>query len=187
MPFRQLGVKPYDDDDAFYIVNQGDYDGDLLDQHPAINELQVASRASILRAIAKPGNVLVKVAMPGPHAEQVRGYVTLARFLAGATPEQLEGMLGFRQGALSKGCRVYTVDARQVTLDNVGPRYFTNWPAGVSPRDLERLGEKTGLAVGYHRDYPVAKDPIPQFVLFRPVAVLGSMVVQPGERLDINS
>lgn len=185
MPIGQLGFKKYDDDATFYIVNHGDYDGDTLDAHPAINELQVASRATILRAIAKPGNVLVKVAMPGPHAEKVRGYVTLSRFLIGATPEQFEGLLGFRKGALSNGCRIYTVDAGQVTFDNIGPRYFTNWPAGVSPRDLERLRDETGLPVDYHRDYPKAADPIPQFVLFRPVAVLGSVLLQSSERFDV--
>ena len=51
------------------------------------------------------------------------------------------------------------------------PRYFSRWSAGVSPRDLYRLCEDSEVNVQYHRDYPAAFDPVPQFVLFSPVRV----------------
>jgi hypothetical protein len=63
---------------------------DELDDHPALRELQEASRATILRAIQKPGTSVVKATVIGPPRDEVRGYATLARFFAGATPEQLE-------------------------------------------------------------------------------------------------
>ncbi len=180
----QMGYKKYDDDDAFYAVNHADYTGDTLDSHPAIRELQMASRAAILRAVKNPDNTVIKVAMAGPHKAEVRGYVTLARFLSGHTPKEFESILGFKQGALQAGCRVYTVESGRIIGDNIGPRYFTSWSAGISPRDLERIGEVSGRPVEYHRDYPVAANPIPQFVLFHPVAVLSSVVLKYDQAFD---
>jgi len=183
----QLRVATYDDDSGLYAENLADRARDPLDAHPAIRELQVASRASILRGCQNPANVVVKVTAAGPHYAQVRGYATLARFIEGATPQQLEKLLGMRDGALSSGCRVYWVDAARLTADNIGPRYMTSWSAGVSPRDLEVLSQQAGKTVGYHRDYPAASDPIPQFVLYRPVPALRSLVLAAGERFSTSA
>jgi hypothetical protein len=169
-------AKKYDDDDAFHVENHADYTGDELDAHPAIRELQEASRAVIPQAIRQPCNSVVKVAMLGPPKSKVRGYVTLARFLQGATTQQFERMLGFRDGVLSNGCVLYYVDAFALTADNIGPRYFSSWSAGVSPRDLQRVSEEAGADIKYHRNYPVASNPISQFVIFQPVRVLLSCI-----------
>jgi hypothetical protein len=178
MPLKQLSYRRFDDDEAFYVENHADYVGDELDTHPAIRELQEASKSGILNAIRQPQNTVIKVALLGPPKSEVRGYVTLARFLEGATPEQFERMLGFRDGALGNGCLVYHVDPFAITADNIGPRYFTSWSAGVSPRDLERLSQAAGVNVQYNPSYPPASDPIPQFVLYREVRVLSSRVLQ---------
>jgi hypothetical protein len=174
----------YDDDARLYVINPADKTGDPLDNNAAIQELQAASRASILRACQNPANVVVKVTLPGPHLPQVRGYVTLARYLQGATPGQFERMLGMRSGALSSGCRVYYVNGAAITADNIGPRYFSSWSAGVSPRDLDVLSRRAGAPVEYHRDYPPAADPIPQFVLYRPVASFRSVPLAPTDRFS---
>jgi hypothetical protein len=184
MPYSQLSYKTYDDDEFFYVYNAGDYFGDQLDPHPAIRELQEASKATILQAIRKPENVVVKISMLGPHMQMVRGYATVERFLKGATPQQFEKRLGFKGGALNNGCRIYYIDSSALTSDNIGLRYFTSWSAGVSPRDLERLSKDSGLKVVYHRDYPSATDPIPQFVIFKEARVLNSTVLYYGDRLE---
>ena len=172
-----LRFATYDNDSRLYVVNPADRAGDPSDAHPAIRQLQTASRAVILRACRNPDNVVVKVTDAGPHYTQVRGYVTLASFLKGANPQELERRLGMRSGALSGGCRVHQVDSRALTVDNIGPRYMTSWPAGVSPRDLDLLSQRVPRPVDYHRDYPPASEPIAQFVLYRPVPTVRSVVL----------
>jgi hypothetical protein len=184
MPLNQLNYRRFDEDDAFYVENHADFAGDQLDTHPAIRGLQEASKSVILNTIRQPHNIVIKVALLGPPKSIVRGYVTLARFLQGATPQQFERMLGFRDGALANGCLVYHVDPFAVTADNIGPRYFTSWSAGVSPRDLQRLSEAAGVNVQYHPNYPAASDPIPQFVLYREVRVLSSRVLRSTDVYD---
>jgi hypothetical protein len=184
MSSAQLGFRKYDDDDAFYVENFADSAGDVLDPHPAIRELQESSKRAILNAIQKPSNVVVKVSRLGPPRDEIKGYVTLERFVQGATPQALEKMLGFRAGVLADGCRVSYPEVSALTQNDIGPRYLTSWSAGVSPRDLHNLGEKAGAAVGYHRDYPAASDPIPQFVIFRLVKVRSTRILHPGERLE---
>jgi hypothetical protein len=178
MTFKQLSYKKFDEDEAFYVENHADYVRDEPDRHPAIRQLQEASKSGILNAVRQAHNTVIKVALVGPPKSMVRGYVTLARFLQGATPQQFERMLGFRDGALANGCLVYHVDPFAITADNIGPRYFTSWSAGVSPRDLQRLSEAAGVNVQYNPNYPAASDPIPQFVLYREVRVLSSRALQ---------
>ena len=184
---RNLSYQKYDDDDAFYAVNGGDsLQGDDLSEQPdATREIRAATVASILRAVQNPANVLVKVSRRGPPPARIRGYATFARFLEGATPQQFERMLGFRDGVLQEGCNVYYLDPHDLKPDNIGPRYLSSWSAGVSPRDLHTLSQQAGVPVGYHRDYPVAPDPIFQFVIFRPeVSYFHLRVLQPNERFD---
>jgi hypothetical protein len=178
MPFKQLTYRKFDEDEVFYVENHADYAGDELDAHPAIRELQEGSKSVNLHAIRQPHNTVIKVALLGPPKSMVRGYVTLARFLQGATPQRFERMLGFTEGALANGCLVYQVDPFAITADNIGPRYFTSWSAGVSPRDLQRLSEAASVNVQYHPNYPAATDPIPQFVLYREVRVLSARVLK---------
>jgi hypothetical protein len=179
----QLQFEQYEDDARLYVVNPLDKRGDPLDDNPAIRELQIASRASILRACQN--DMVVKVSPPQVHRRQVRGYVTLARYLQGATPGQFERLLGMRAGALSAGCRVYHVDSAAITADNIGPRYTSSWSAGVSPRDLEAVSRRAGAPVEYHRDYPAASDPIPQFVLYREVPTMRSVALAGADRLSL--
>jgi hypothetical protein len=180
----QLDYAKYDDDHKVYIINNADAGRDQIDPHPAIRELQVASQNAILRAARDPRNVVVKVAVGGTIRSEVRGYVTMARFLTGSTPQQFEKMLGFRDGALRSGCVVYHVDSFKLTIENIGPRAFSNWSAGVSPHDLQRLTESTGIPIHYHRDYPPAAEPIPQFVIFRPVPVVRGKRFNYGDCFD---
>jgi hypothetical protein len=161
-----------------------DKGGDPLDDNAAIRELQLASRAAILRACQN--DMVVKVSPSEAHRLQVRGYVTLARYLEDATPAQFERLLGMRAGALSAGCRVYHVDSTAITAENIGPRYTSSWSAGVSPRDLDAVSQRAGTPVGYHRDYPPASDPIPQFVLYREVPTLRSVALAAGDRFSFN-
>jgi hypothetical protein len=182
-----IRFRKYDDDEAFYVENLSDRDGDQLDAHPAIRELQEASRRTILAAVKKPFNLVAKVARGTGFVSLVSGYMTLARFLDGATPDALERMLGFRAGTLRPGCRVYIVDVSCVTADEIGPRYTSAWSAGVSPRQLALLSTAADTEVGYHRGYPPATDPIPQFTIFRKCHVLSSQVLRNGERFGIGT
>jgi hypothetical protein len=61
MPLKQLSYRRFDDDEAFYVENHADYVGDELDTHPAIRELQQASKSGILNAIRQPQNTVIKV------------------------------------------------------------------------------------------------------------------------------
>jgi hypothetical protein len=114
----------------------------------------------------------------------VRGYVTTARFLQGATPRQFEKMLGLRIGSLAGGCSIYYLAKHAITADNIAPRAFTDWPAGVSPRELENRSKAAGRQLHYHPNYPPAQDPIPQFVVHRPVPARLAHVLDTDERFD---
>lgn len=186
MPTAQLEAKRYDDDDAYYVLNAADDPrgpGDRLDSVPAIRDLQLASRQAILSGIRNGASPVTKVSVRLEMQHQVRGYVTLLRFIEGASLSELEQMLGFRNGALAGGCRLYRIDPLAIAADNIGPRYLSSWSAGVSPKDLDALSRSTGQAVEYHRDYPAASNPIPQFVLFRPVLIRGSTVLTGHDRV----
>lgn len=165
---------------TLHVENPADRHGESADPHTAIEEMRTASRDAILRACRNPANSVVKVRSLEPHKAEAGGYVTLGRYLVGATPAQLEAKLGLAPGAYGGGCRIYQLDGSAITADNIGARYMTSWSAGVSPRDLAVLSDRAGEDVGYHPDYPPASDPVPQFVLFRPVPTLRSVVLNAG-------
>ncbi len=181
---RDLTYEQYPDDSAYHVVNPADRTGDRIDDHPVIGELQRETRAGIWRAIRNPTNVAVKVTPLRPPMDRVKGYATVARFLLGRTPREFEDLLGMRKGVLGVGCRVFVLDATDIAEEDIGPRGFTSWSAGVTPRELHRLSERAGAPVGYHRDYPAAREPIPQFTLFRPVKVRSSRFLRYDEIFD---
>jgi hypothetical protein len=175
-----LTIAKYDDDAAFYVVNEADY-------HPHLNaldagapdimkELRRETIDIILRNARKADDHVVKVAMGSrPPAPRVKGYATFLRFLQGAGLAELEEKLGFKTGVLqASGAYVYTIDPLALNADNIAPRGNTDWSAGVTPRDLHNLSVKEGKPVGYHRDYPAAKQPIIQFAILEPVPYLGA-------------
>jgi len=156
-----------------YSVNYGD---DIGDDSSSLSPIQIDIRKqsieAILRAVNKGYDPVVKIwprnfELYIQDYHMVSGYVTMARFLLGATPEQFEKMLGFKTGLLKNGIYMLYVHTPDLNKDNVAARYLTSFSAGVSPRDLMILSEKSGENVQYHPDYPAAEDPIPQFVIHR--------------------
>ena len=175
----------YDDDGFIYAENPGDKQGDdLSNTHSAIREMRAQSVGIILKAVKKPHINVVKITKRGPPRNMVRGYVTTANFLQGATPRQFERMLGFRNGALKDGCMIYYVDDHFLRADNIAPRAFTDWPSGISPRELESRIRSAGKIVRYHPDFPPASDPIPQFVIHRPVPATLACSLGPQQRFE---
>ena len=175
-----LTVAKYDDDAAFYVVNEADYQPHLnaLDAGAPdiMKELRRETIDIILRNARKTGEQVVKVAMGSrPPAPKVKGYATFLRFLQGSGLAELEERLGFKTGALQRsGAYVYHIDPLTLKAENVAPRGNTDWSAGVTPRDLHNLSLKAGKPVAYHRDYPPAKQPIIQFAILEPVPYLGA-------------
>jgi hypothetical protein len=175
-----LSIAQYDDDAAFYVVNKADYDAALNaldDGAPDImKELRRDTIDIILRNARKAGEQVVKVSMATrPPATKVKGYATFLRFIQGSSLAQLEGKLGFRSGALQTGgAYVYHVDPLALNASNIAPRGNSDWSAGVSPRDLHNLAQKTGKDVGYHKSYPPAAQPIIQFAILDEVPFLGA-------------
>ena len=175
----KLNIKKYDDDDAFYVVNEADYDLSLNSTKgdPAI--IQALRRETIdilLRTARAPEENVVKVAMGSkPPANKVKGYATFLRFLEGSDLAELERRLGFKENVLQAGgAYVYKINPSLLNPGNIAPRGNTDWPGGVSPRDLYNVSQKHGVKVAYHRSYPPASSPIIQFVILEPVPVLDS-------------
>jgi hypothetical protein len=183
-----LTIAQYDDDAAFYVVNKADYDPSLNaldDDAPDImKELRRETIDIILRNARKAGERVVKVSMgTRPPATKVKGYATFLRFIEGSSLAELEGKLGFKSGALQTGgAYVYQVDPLALNASNVAPRGNSDWSAGVTPRDLHNLSQKTGKDVGYHRNYPPAAQPIIQFAILEEVPFLGApRFIKPGD------
>ncbi len=155
-----------------YAGNLGDDEGDdLSNMSPAVLEFRILSIEAILRAVNKPFERVVKVLprnfeLGEKDHHEISGYVTMARFLQGATPQQFEKMLGFKERFLQNGVYILYVLPSDLSKTNISPRYYTSWSAGISPRDLENLSTENKKA-GYHPDYPAATDPVPQFVIHR--------------------
>jgi hypothetical protein len=175
-----LTIAQYDDDAAFYVVNKADYEAGLNalgDDAPDImKELRRETTEIILRTARKAGEQVVKVSMgTRPPATKVKGYATFLRFIQGGSLAELERRLGFRSGALQTGgAYVYHLDPLALNASNVAPRGNSDWSAGVTPRDLHNLSQKTGKDVGYHKNYPPAAQPIIQFAILEEVPVLGA-------------
>jgi hypothetical protein len=175
-----LSIAQYDDDAAFYVVNKADYDAALNaldDGAPDImKELRRETIDIILRNARKAGEQVVKVSMgTRPPATKVKGYATFLRFIQGSSLVELEGKLGFRSGALQTGgAYIYHVDPLALNASNIAPRGNSDWSAGVTPRDLHNLSQKTAKDVGYHKNYPPAAQPIIQFAILEEVPFLGA-------------
>jgi hypothetical protein len=175
-----LTFAQYDDDAAFYVVNKADYDAALNavdDDAPDImKELRRETIDVILRNARKIGEHVVKVSMgTRPPATKVKGYATFLRFIQGSTLANLEAKLGFRSGTLQTGgAYIYNVDPLALNASNIAPRGNSDWSAGVTPRDLFNVSQKSGTDVGYHRDYPAASQPIIQFAILEPIPIVGA-------------
>ena len=181
----KLSIGTYDEDHAYYAVNNADYDmalnstdGDL----DIFKELRRATNDILIRKAIMPGQFPVKIAtgLNQPRTK-VRGYATFLHFIQGSSLAQLEEKLGFKTGVLQQhGAYVYLIDALSLHQGNIAPRGNTNWSAGVSPRDLATLSERSGKDVAYHRDYPAATSPIIQFAVLEEVPHVGVRFVKPG-------
>jgi|GEM_PF-3508165 len=172
---------PQLDDDSIYADRPND---NLSGAPSATQELRQASIAAIVRGVRRPGATVVKITRIGTVQDTVQGYVTMGRYIEGATPRQCEKILGLRTGALADGCLVYTIDASRITADNIAPRAFTNWPDGISPRELENQSRQAGFQKQYHPNYPPATDSIPQFEILSPVPARLKQVLGPGQRYN---
>jgi len=178
-------IGKYDDDDAYYAVNNADYDVGLNSTSgdpEIIKELRRATNDIIIRQAKVPGQFAVKVSvgLNQPRAK-VKGYATFLHFIEGSSLNELEQKLGFKNGVLQQnGAYVYLIDALSLHQDNIAPRGNTNWSAGLSPRDLATLSEQYGKDVAYHRDYPAATHPIIQFAVLEEVPYVGIRFVKPG-------
>lgn len=182
-----LDIKRYDNDDAFYAINRADYERELnsvLDAPAALQEFRRATNEIILRQARRSDRSVVKVAAASlPLRASVRGYATFLHLLNGCTMQMLEDRLGFRPGSLqTAGVYLYTVDSFALNESNIAPRGNTDWSAGITPRDLHNLSRQHGNEVGYHREYPAAKDPIIQFIILEEVPYVGTIrCIRPGE------
>jgi len=169
----------YDDDDAFYAANMADCDVGLnstVGLPEIIKELRQATNEILIRQARKFGECAVKVTVGSkPPPAKVRGYATFLSLIKRSSLSELEMKLGFKSGALqSHGAYVFQVDGLALKTDNVAPRGNTDWSAGLTPRDLYTLSKMSGAAVGYHRDYPSATQPILQFVILAEVPFIGA-------------
>jgi hypothetical protein len=180
-----LSTAKYDDDEAYYVVNNADYDIGLnstAGDPEIIQELRRATNDIIIRQAKMPGRFAVKIAagLNQPRTT-VKGYATFLHLIQGSSLAELEQQLGYKSGALQRnGAYVYLVDGLALNQNNIAPRGNTDWSAGVSPRDLDNLSKAAGKEIGYHRDYPAASKPIIQFVILEPVPHVGIRFILPG-------
>ena len=168
----------YDDDDALYAVNMADRDVNLNSTAglpDIMKELRQDTNEILVRQAQKSGQSAVKIAVGGkPPTAKIRGYATFLSFIKGSDLPELEQKLGFKSGVLQlHGAYVYHVDGLALTTSNIAPRGNTDWSAGLSPRDLYVLSNAIGAPVGYHREYPPAAKPIPQFIILAEVPFIG--------------
>jgi hypothetical protein len=181
----KLSIAKYDDDDAYYAVNNADYNAGLNSTRgdpDIIQELRRATNDIIIRQAKVPGQFAVKVSagLNQPRAK-VRGYATFLHFIQGSSLTELEQKLGFKSGVLQQnGAYIYLIDALSLHQNNIAPRGNTDWSAGLSPRDLATLSEHHGKQVAYHRDYPAATRPMIQFAILEEVPHVGIRFVSPG-------
>lgn len=181
----KLSIGKYDEDDAYYAVNNADYDVGLNSTSAdpdIIKELRRASNDIILRQAKVPGQFAVKVSAGlNPPRAKVRGYATFLHFIQGSNLAELEQKLGFKSGVLQQnGAHIYLIDALSLQQGNIAPRGNTDWSGGMSPRDLATLSEQHGKAVANHRDYPPATRPIIQFAVLEEVPHVGVRFVNPS-------
>jgi hypothetical protein len=162
-----------------YVVNRADSRGNthlnsVADAPVIMQEIRRDTIESLLRVARRPGEQVVKVAAryDGVSAT-VSGYVTFLRFLDGSTCADLERKLGFKAGALAGGAHIFNVDTLALNTNNIVPRGHSDWSAGVTPRDLDNLTTKHGMAVGYDPDYPPALAPVIQFKILTAVPFVG--------------
>lgn len=173
-----LAVAKYDDDEAYYAVNLADREAALNSTEglPEITkELRQATKEILLRQARKAGQCAVKVAVgASPVVARVKGYATFFSYIEGCTLAELEHRLGFRPGVLQQhGAYIYHVDGLALNSENIAPRGYTDWAAGITPRDLYNLSKQSDVAVANHRNYPSSTKPIPQFVILKEVPYVG--------------
>jgi hypothetical protein len=115
--------------------------------------------------------------------EKVTGYFTIDRNLVGLSPREMERSLGFRPGRLTPGARILLL-VREPTLDDFifagSTRYSdANGLVDATHRGLKSiphawLGQRLVkvapiLPHSAFEWYPIAKTPIEQWQLIRPV------------------
>jgi hypothetical protein len=142
---------------------------------PIMQELRQATNQLILEQARKLGQCAVKfVVGSNPVRPKISGYATFLSFVQGSSPAELEAKLGFKPGVLqAHGAYMYQVDVLALNSGIIAPRGNSDWPGGITPRDLYNLSLKNRSAVHYSPNYPPATQPIPQFVILQEVPYIG--------------
>jgi hypothetical protein len=162
-----------------FVVNHADnrdkaHLNSVADAPEVLRDIRRDTIETLLRVARKPGEQVVKViAKREKLPATISGYVTFLHFLKGSTCSDLEKKLGFNPGALSRGAHIFNVDPLALNADNIVPRGNSDWSAGVTPRNLDKLSNKHGVTVEYDPDYPAASDPVIQFRILTEVPFVG--------------
>jgi hypothetical protein len=90
----------------------------------------------------------------------VSGYVTMLKFVNHKTVPELELVTGMAPGLLHNGADIFFIED-DLAPEQIAPRYTSEWPAGLSPRDFLTTGTTP------HPSYPSSTDPIFQCVIFQ--------------------
>jgi hypothetical protein len=134
--------------------------------------LEGGFKESVLKKMAienwkKEGNELVKVvSAERGQSDEVRGYVTEQKYVAGRTPAEMEKILGLPPGELAGGAIVHRLDGLP-TADQFKLRAYTQLPAGRTYVS----GEKYPPGLG-----------APQWELTDKIPVAAVSAVSPDER-----
>ncbi|MCB1792755.1 MAG: hypothetical protein KDJ24_20770 [Gammaproteobacteria bacterium] len=178
-------------DEDGHVYNSADDVGDDLGAMASVErEFHRATVNLILQYFRRGGGFsCVKVrplgsgkARPGRFVT-ISGYVTAAKFIDGLTPEQIARVTGVAPCVYANGVEVLVV-AEDLKIDQIGPRYTTEWPAGASPLVFDKLHASP------HPDYPaVSRDSaIFQCVIFRNNAAKARLVaiLSPGQPFRVS-
>ncbi|MEA2742936.1 MAG: hypothetical protein QOG73_1600 [Acetobacteraceae bacterium] len=172
-----IGTTRLSKDVAGIVQNEADYVGDdFQSMTPAEREIRAETVNIILGLFKRGGDfTCTKVRSRRENVKtadgfyEISGYVTMLQFVNHCTILEMEARNGMMAGLLRNGVDIFFVD-QELAADQIAPRYTTQWSAGVSPRDLLRVGAR------YHDSYPASTSPIFQAVIFRNRPARGRLI-----------
>lgn len=178
-----IGTMKLSRTEAGFVHNQADREGDDLDSMAVAEQEIRAETVEILLRLFKRGGDFTCTKVQ-PRRENIKtpqnakiadgfflvsGYISMLQFINHCTVPELEARNGMSPGMLRNGAFIFFVN-QPLDRKQFAPRYTTQWSAGVSPRDLDRVG------ANYHTSYPASKSPIFQASIFQNNPATGQLI-----------